>query len=237
MTGTSYARENWGTERKLENHKCVMKIRHRRNGAFTVLELLMLIIVSLLLSSVLLPLLSSRTPSCRIHCVNNLKQIGLSFKTWSLDNNDRLPMEVPAADGGAKEAALQGLPLPIFQVMSNELSTPSVLLCPQDSARQRATNFGPNLNETNLSYFVCQNPSDSGSPGILLGDRNLTNQLIPGKRYIAFTRELSLGWTEEMHSCQGNVGFPDGSVGQFRNGAFSLRREGRSVQTNRLLIP
>jgi prepilin-type processing-associated H-X9-DG protein len=214
-----------------------MKITPQREGAFTVLDLLVTIVVLMVLATILLPVLSGRPTGCRINCTNNLKQIGLSFKIWALDNGDRWPMDVPAADGGAKEATSKAIPFPIFQVMSNELSTPRVLVCPEDSARQAAINFGAGFADTNLSYFVCQNPADSGTPGILLGDRNLTNQLIPGKRYIAFTRELTLGWTKEMHSKKGNVGFGDGSVAQFPNGALSIRRQGRAVLTNRLLVP
>src|SRR6266508_2242932 len=65
-------------------------------------------------------------PPPKISCVNNLKQIGLAFRQWALDNNDRFPFNVPANEGGTMEfcivdddgfdrsAALH------FQVMSNE---------------------------------------------------------------------------------------------------------------------
>ena len=52
----------------------------------------------------------------RLECVNNLKQLGLATRVWSLDNNDRFPSSLV--------------------VMSNELSTVKVLICPSDKARQ-----------------------------------------------------------------------------------------------------
>jgi len=190
----------------------------------------------MVVAALLLPALSTQHTSCRLNCTNNLKQIGLSFKTWSLDNNDLLPMQVPGTNGGSMEATMQGLAFPSFQAMSNELSTPKILVCPQDEKRSPATSFA-SLTDKQLSYFLCKNPAEAGTPGLLTGDRNLTNALVLGTRAISFTTVLSLSWTKEMHSRQGNVGFADGSVVQFRNGEFTLKRDGQEVSTNRLLVP
>lgn len=171
-----------------------------------------------------------------MNCTNNLKQIALSFKTWSLDNGDLLPMQVPATNGGALEGRTQGLAFPSFQAMSNELSTPKILICPQDDKRSPAANFA-SLTDKQLSYFLCQNPAEAGNPGLTTGDRNLSNPLVPGTRTVVFTTNLTLAWTKEMHSRQGNVAFTDGTVAQFHNGAFTLKREGQEVRTDRVLVP
>ncbi len=213
-----------------------MKARQAAQKGITIPELIMVILVGTGLAMLLLPALSGGHHShCRINCTNNLKQIGLSFKTWALDNQDRLPMEVPAAEGGAKEALEQGRVCAVFEVMSNELSTPKVLLCPQDTARSWPTNATWRLSDTNISYWVCQRPGQSGTPGLLVGDRNLTNQMV--RHYVPFTGKLSLGWSKEMHCQKGNVGFADGSVDQFANGKLVIKREGRPLKTNRLLMP
>jgi prepilin-type processing-associated H-X9-DG protein len=204
--------------------------------AFTVLELLITIAVLMLVAAILLPALTPAHTCQRINCTNNLKQVELSFRTWALDNQDQLPMQVAVTNGGARELIAQGMVFPIFQVMSNELSTPKILICPQDAKRNPAANFA-SLTDKQVSYFVCQNPSEAGNPGLLSGDRNLTNALVPGIHAVAFTTNLSLGWSKEMHSRQGNVAFTDGRVEQFRNGAFILTRKGREVRSNRLLLP
>jgi prepilin-type processing-associated H-X9-DG protein len=204
--------------------------------AFTVLELLLVILTLMVVASVLLPALSHRHTSCRINCSNNLKQIELSFKTWSLDNGDLLPMQVSATNGGAMELTTEGLAFPSFQVMSNELSTPRILVCPQDEKRDSATNFA-SLTDKQLSYFLCQDPAEAGNPGLTIGDCNLSNPPVPGTRIVAFTTNLTLAWTKEMHSRQGNLAFTDGSVAQFKNGRFTLTREDPKVRTNRLLVP
>ena len=204
--------------------------------AFTVLELLITIVVLMLVAAILLPALAPVHTCQRINCINNMKQIGLSFKVWALDNQDQLPMQVVGTNGGARELTAAGMVFPAFQVMSNELSTPKILICPQDAKRGPAANFA-SLSDKQVSYFLCQNPAEVGDPGLVTGDRNLTNALVPGTHTIAFTTNLILGWTKEMHNRQGNVVFTDGSVTQFQNGAFTVKSKGREVSTNRLLMP
>src|SRR5437868_11870475 len=83
----------------------------------------------------------------RINCISNLKQIGISFKLWSGDNNDRFPFNTPIKDGGTMELCRLGdngfdaNSFLHFQVMSNELNVPKILVCPTDSGRSLATSF------------------------------------------------------------------------------------------------
>jgi len=67
----------------------------------------------------------------RIHCVNNLKQIGLAARMWALDNGDVYPTN--------------------FLCMSNELSTPKILVCPADTNRVSAQTFS-SFTDANCSY-------------------------------------------------------------------------------------
>lgn len=119
------------------------------------------VVTLVILPAMLLPALSrAKAKAQRINCVNNMKQIGLSFRTWGLDNNDTFPFNLSTNNGGTLELCLPGSDrfdrnaAFHFRVMSNELNTPKILVCPADSKKQPALNF-ETLQPGNVSYEVC----------------------------------------------------------------------------------
>jgi len=111
----------------------------------------------LLLPAMLLPALGTAKERAQsIQCQNNLKSIGLSFKQWSLDNQDQFPWSVSVTNGGTMELAVPGAdnidPNPIhFEVLSNELNTPKILICPADKTKSAAYSFR-RLQAANVGY-------------------------------------------------------------------------------------
>ncbi len=95
----------------------------------------------------------------RIMCMNNLKQMGVAFRVWAGDNNDRFPFNTPSKEGGTLEyckTADNGFDSNSylhFMVMSNELVSTKVLVCPADWARETVTNFAA-LKDANVTYLV-----------------------------------------------------------------------------------
>jgi hypothetical protein len=118
----------------------------------------------ILLPAMLLPALARAQGQAQsATCANNLMGIGLAFKTWAIDNHDQFPFNVstnsggtlelcaPGPDGYDRNAALH------FMVMSNELSTPRVLVCPSDSRKSFALSF-QNLQPANVTYLLRSGP-------------------------------------------------------------------------------
>ena len=98
-----------------------------------------------------------------------------------------------------------------FVVMSNELSTPNILICPAD-IRAPATNFGLELANSNVSYFVGVTANEIDYRMLLSGDRNLTNGPVSSTRLLLLTTNSAPGWDQRLHKFRGNVAFADGSV-------------------------
>jgi prepilin-type processing-associated H-X9-DG protein len=211
-----------------------------RERALTLVEVLAIIAVVILLAGLLMPARHHPASATRIKCVNNLKQVGLSFRIFATDHNERLPMDVPIAQGGTKEPVPFGAVFPHLVVVSNELSTTKLLYCPKDK-RVASTNFAE-LRDEHLSYFIGLDAREDNPQSMLAGDRNIavgSNALpriltLKTNDLIHWTR---VHWTKDMHVEAGNIVFGDGHVDHLLTDRLRGAVRGSGQATNRLAIP
>lgn len=181
-----------------------MKRIQKQKKAFTLIELLVVIAIIAILAAMLLPALAAaKRKAQRISCVNNLRQIGISFRMYGDDHNDQYAQLVASASGGASEYVahagqagpasgytyIESMP---FVVMSNTVDNPAILACPSDSAagngtgtHTAATNWAqyfsgtpgtPNIaGDMFVSYFLGGDAQDTQPQSIIAGDRNIGN--------------------------------------------------------------
>lgn len=214
-----------------------MKSIKKKLAAFTLIELLVVIAIIAILAAMLLPALAAaKRKAQRINCVSNLKQIGLSFKTWSVDNQDRYPMVVNTTDGGAFEwrnrdpGSHQAL-----NVMSNEMTTPKIAYCPSDKMSAPPSFSGYFLSN---SLVVNWDATETTPSAPLVMDRNLCADsvtlsvpvLLNLATEVASVNLMTympnnataakFGFGANMHQKAGNVGLADGSVQQYTSARF-----------------
>jgi prepilin-type processing-associated H-X9-DG protein len=225
----------------------------RRNKAFSMIDLLLIIAVVVGLVFVILPQIAkNRAKTSRIGCTNNLKQIALSFRIWAGDNNDEFPMNVSVTNGGTMEFALRGSIYESFLVMSNELSTPKILVCPEESnsKRRAASIFAsavppgsparivPFTPTNNLSYFVGLDATQTNAQTILAGDDNLMLGKIRARPGLwLLPTNTPPAWSKERHVNRGNIAFADGSVQGFTTAGLAAALSNTGISTNRLAMP
>ena len=90
-------------------------------------------------------------------CIDNLKQIGLALRLWAMDHDGDFPFNAATNRGGTKEICSPSSDgfdrnaFVHFMVMSNELKTPKLLVCPGDSSKHPAGDFR-SLQADNVTY-------------------------------------------------------------------------------------
>jgi prepilin-type processing-associated H-X9-DG protein len=222
-----------------------MKLR-----GLTLLDLIMVIAALFILFTILVAVVLPRF--AQVHhgphppsCVNNLRQIGLSFLVWQGDNNDKFPMQVSATNGGAMEFVGGQETFRCFEVMSNELSTPKILLCPLESDRWRtlATAWRgdpasagrvPFAGNFNTSFFIGVDATNLRPGMFLSGDHNIDNGDALNNGILELTTNRPARWTATMHINQGNIALADGSVRTL--GTTNLQNALEQTGTNKIRL-
>jgi len=217
-----------------------MKLRKKgkRSRALTLIEVLVVIVgVILLLGFLLQPVSHTKGKAVRINCASNLKQIAMAFRTWESDNNNHYPMHGFTNQLGVMEFPNASNIFRYFQVMSNGLINPKILICPSDK-RSEADSFAV-LNNNNLSYFVGLDAADESDTNMLLtGDRNLVvDSVAVGPGLLTLTPTNQVGWSDKMHNGGGNIGLADGSVQQVTSSGLRGLLMNSGTNVNRLAVP
>jgi len=194
------------------------RVSNHKTGALTRVEVLVIISIVAVLILIFLKKTESevragRLYSANITCINNLKQIGLAFRVWEGNHGDKFPMETSVTNGGTMELANGENAWINFSVMSRELNTPKVLICPADAGKIAAANFTNGFDNGKISYFVGLNAVENYPQTLLSGDDNFAIGGVSIKTgLLEISTNMPIDWTAARHRLNGRILFSDGSV-------------------------
>ncbi len=238
---------------------------HRRLGAFTMIELAVIVAIIALLATLLLPaMVKAKNRAMRIRCISMHKQLSMGLRLFANDaggypfrflSNPTKPVPglTPLATNNPSEL------WKLLQVAANDISSPYMLVCPSDPARKQATSFDTNgvptefahpANRLNaISYFLSLD-ADEESPGnIQMGDRYLTTDpegpTEKGTKFLFGQQNLgsasptagAVRWISMIHSGGGNVALMDGSAQQLTTATLRKALTNQPVVANRIWLP
>jgi hypothetical protein len=204
-------------------------------GSLSLNDAFAIVIVVMILVVVLAPF--RNRDHATVRCGSNVKQLGLAFQIWAGDNDGRFPMTVYTNASGGPLLTRSSDAYRYFQVMSNEISNPKVLICPADKERTAATNFTSDFNNRHISYFVGLDADELHPRSILAGDGNLTNGSQSYDGNLEITTNHPARWTKERHAYGGNFVLTDGIFQQLDIDNLNRALQSTGLATNRLLIP
>lgn len=209
----------------------------RRPRAFTKVEVAVCLGVLALLGALFGPRIAYWGRNfAKVSCVGQLMNIGLGMRTWATDHNGKFPMQFSTNEGGVRELTGEAALIRSFAAISNEISTPLILICRDDRQHRAARTFTDLDARKNLSYFINFEVSETEPNALLAGDNNLESTETASNGVLRLNATSRFWWTPERHGQRGFIAVGDGSVRSLPNPPDAARLKEIQWPT-RIMVP
>ena len=215
---------------KKTNPDMKRKSQTQKTGAFTLIELLVVIAIIGILAAFLLPVLSKAKRSAkRIHCVSNLRQLGVAFIGFSSDHGGRLPWQLIDRHKQYQFGNHYSWePNVVFSTpgMKMALDNPKVLASPCDPEREQANRDalgtwrnckpGNPIAREAISYILCEGANTYKPSTVLASTGNLSTDNVATARWVGADEALrqAMGLLERN---EGQILMADGSAAKSKD--------------------
>lgn len=197
-----------------------MKIRLITRFRFTLIELLITIAIIAMLAALLLPALkNAKDASKSVMCKNNLKNLGMAFLNYTMDNNEYVVEHIVSGRIWAKRIIPEYLGISDLETGYEYSGIPrisTVAICPMNTGRYVGNVRG------NLNYVYNQKLSDPVSHKLSALKTQLSQKIIFSDGYPSgwiYTISQIPGWTSlnwqaiyAFHLKKANIVWGDGHV-------------------------
>jgi prepilin-type processing-associated H-X9-DG protein len=123
----------------------------RERGAFTTLELLVVLAVIAILAALLFPaVVKARKRAAEVVCTSNFRQIHLALALYQDNYKGRFPTNSEFLGGG--DGQYPGWPAASSRPLHPYLATPEVFRCPADVGMDLRPGGGPNITPTMFQF-------------------------------------------------------------------------------------
>lgn len=165
-------------------------------------------------------------------CQGNLRELHFALIMWPQSGPAEPPWQSPY---GTQKLTNSGMVSPHFRALTNELKNLRCLVCPGDD--RLAAKSWSEFSDSNISYFINLDSTESKPSRICLGDRGIRSSAQTTNQMFIVSSNATYEWKPLIHNQRGSIVRSDGSVSAQNNAGINTELSQPVNKGNRIQLP